>query len=54
LLGKHDWVFRETPPGRPPDRGFKHTIELEEGAKPTITTPYRNQKKFEDEIERTI
>ena len=54
LLGKHDKVFGEIPPGRPPDRGFEHTIELEEGAKPVITTPYRHPKKFKDEIEKAI
>jgi hypothetical protein len=54
LLRKHDRVFGEIPPGRPPDRGFEHTIELEEGAKPMITTPYRHPKKFKDEIEKAI
>jgi hypothetical protein len=54
LLGKHDKVFGQIPPGVPPDRGFEHTIELEEGAKPIITTPYRHPKKFKDEIEKAI
>jgi hypothetical protein len=44
----------QIPPGVPPDRGFEHTIELEEGAKPVITTPYRHPKRFKDEIEKTI
>jgi hypothetical protein len=39
LLGRHQQVFEEIPPGRPPDRGFEHTIELEEGGKPMITSP---------------
>jgi hypothetical protein len=51
LSSKHDRVFVQIPPGRPPDRGFEHTIELEDGAKPVITTPYRHPKKFKDEIE---
>jgi hypothetical protein len=34
--------------------GFEHTIELEEGAKPMISTPYRNPKKFKHEIEKAI
>jgi hypothetical protein len=34
--------------------GFEHTIELEEGAKPVITTPCRHTKKFKDEIEKAI
>jgi hypothetical protein len=54
LLRRHDKVFGKIPPGRPPDRGFEHTIELEEGAKPVITTPYRHPKKFKDEIEKAI
>jgi hypothetical protein len=39
LLGRHQQVFEAIPPGRPPDRGFEHTIELEEGAKPMISPP---------------
>jgi hypothetical protein len=54
LLGRHDRVFGQIPLGVPPDRGFEYTIELEEGAKPVITTPYRHPKKFKDEIEKTI
>jgi hypothetical protein len=47
-------VFGSIPPGRPPDRGFKHTIKLEAGATPVITTPYRHPKIFKDEIEKEI
>jgi hypothetical protein len=54
LIEKHDKVFRPLPAGRPPDRGFEHVIELEEGAKLVITTPYRHPKKFKDEIEKAI
>ena len=39
LLQKHEKVFRDLPTGRPPDRGFEHTIELEEGTQAVITTP---------------
>jgi hypothetical protein len=39
LLGRHQQVFGLIPPRRPRDRGFQHTIELEEGAKPMITPP---------------
>jgi hypothetical protein len=42
------------PPGRPPDRGFEHTIVLKEGAKPMITPPYRHPRRFKDEIEEKI
>jgi hypothetical protein len=54
LLGKHERVFEPFPVGRPPDRGFEHVIELEEGSKPMITTPYRHPKRFKDEIEKAI
>jgi hypothetical protein len=37
LLGRHQQVFEAIPLGRPPDMGFEHTIELEEGGKPMIT-----------------
>jgi hypothetical protein len=47
-------VFGPIPPGVPPDRGFEHIIELEAGAKPVITTPYRHPKKYKDEIEKSI
>jgi hypothetical protein len=54
LLGRYEPVFGPIPPGRPPDRGFEHMIELEAGATPVITTPYRHPKKFKDEIEKAI
>jgi hypothetical protein len=54
FLGKHDRVFGPLLVGRPPDRGFEHVIELEEGAKLVITTPYTHSKKFKDEIEKPI
>jgi hypothetical protein len=54
LLGQYESVFGPIPPGRPPDRGFEHMIELEAGATPVITTPYRHPKKFKDEIEKAI
>jgi hypothetical protein len=54
LLGQYEPVFGPIPPGRPPDRGFEHMIELEAGATPVITTPYRHPKKFKDEIEKAI
>jgi hypothetical protein len=54
IIDKHMKVFGPIPPGKPPDRGFEHIIELEEGAKPVITTPYRHPKKFKDEIEKSI
>jgi len=53
-LSKHDRVFGQIPLGRLPNRGFEHTIELEEGAKLVIATPYRHLKKFKDKIEKAI
>jgi putative transposase len=53
-LGRHQQVFGSIPPGRPPDWGFEHTIELEEGAKPIITPPYHHPRRFKDEIEKAI
>jgi hypothetical protein len=47
-------VFGLIPPCVPPDRGFEHIIELEVGAKPIITTPYRHPKKYKNEIEKAI
>jgi len=54
LLRKHDQVLGKTPSGRLSNREFEHTIELEEGEKPVITTPYRHPNKFKDEIEKSI
>ncbi|XP_059065756.1 uncharacterized protein LOC131857345 [Cryptomeria japonica] len=54
LRTKHSKVFSDIPSGRPPDRGFEHIIELEEGAKPVMITPYRHPKRLKDEIEKTI
>jgi hypothetical protein len=53
-MDRHNKVFEPIPPGAPPDRGFEHIIELEEGAKPVITTSYRHPKKYKDEIEKEI
>jgi hypothetical protein len=54
ILDKHQKVFGPIPPGVPPERGFEHIIELEVGAKPLITTPYRHPKMYKDEIEKAI
>jgi hypothetical protein len=54
IMDRHNKVFEPIPPGAPPDRGFEHIIELEEGEKPVITTPYRHPKKYNDEIEKAI
>jgi hypothetical protein len=54
LLERYEVVFGPIPPGRPPDRGFEHMIELEAGPTPVITAPYRHPKKFKDEIEKAI
>ena len=54
LLQKHKAVFGDLLAGRPPDRGFEHIIELEEGTQAVITTPYRHPERYKDEIESTI
>jgi hypothetical protein len=54
IIDKHSKVFGPIQPGVPPDRGFEHIIELKEGAKPIITTPYKHPKKYKDEIEKAI
>jgi hypothetical protein len=54
ILDKHQKVFGLIPLGVPPDRGFEHIIELEAGAKPVITTPYRHPKKYKYNIEKAI
>jgi hypothetical protein len=54
LLGRHQQVFGSIPPGRPPGRGFEHTIELEEGDKPMITPPYHHPTRFKNEKEKEI
>lgn len=45
LLTKKSKVFADLPPGPPPEWGLEHIIELKEGAKPVITTPYWYPKK---------
>eukprot|EP00253_Pinus_taeda_P003165 PITA_03165 len=54
ILDRYAIVFGEIPPGQPPNRGFEHTIELEQGIQTVITTPYRHPKAYRDEIERAI
>jgi hypothetical protein len=54
LLGRYQQVFGLIPPWIPPDKGFDHIIELEEGGKPMITSPYFHPWRFKDEIEKEI
>ena len=54
MLDKNSIVFINIPLSIPPHRGFEHIIELEEGAKPVITTPYSHTKRFKEEIENMI
>lgn len=54
ILDRYAIVFGEIPPGQPPDQGFEHNIELEQGIHAVITTPYRHPKAYRDEIERAI
>ena len=54
ILDRHTKVFGEILHGVPFDRGIEHVIELEQGAKPVMITPYRHLKKHKDEIEKVI
>ena len=54
ILDRYATVFGDIPPGQPPDWGFEHTIEMEQGIQAVITTPYRHPKAYRDEIERAI
>ena len=53
-MQKHERVFRDLSVDRPPNRGFEHIIELEEGTQAVITTPYIHPKRYKNEIEKTI
>ena len=45
-------VFNNFPSWLPPDRGFDHVIELEQGSKLVITTSYHHPKGYKEEIEK--
>jgi hypothetical protein len=48
----HSKVFEPIPPGEPPDRGFEHIIELEEGAKPSLLLLIDTQKSIRMKLKR--
>jgi hypothetical protein len=50
IIDRHNKVFEPIPP----DMGFEHIIELEEGTKPVITTPYKHPNKYTNDIEKAI
>jgi hypothetical protein len=52
LVGATSTGFWSIPPTRPPDRGFDHTIALDEGDKSMIIEPYCHPQRFKDEIEK--
>ncbi|XP_059078144.1 uncharacterized protein LOC131876700 [Cryptomeria japonica] len=54
MMDRHGRVFGDIPFGVPPDRGFEHGIEMADGAKLVITTPYHHPRAYKDEIEKTI
>lgn len=54
MMDRHGRVFGDIPLGVPPNRGFEHGKDMEDGAKPIITTPYRHPRAYTDEIEKTI
>ena len=53
-MSKYEKVFGDLPPGRLPDRGVEHSIELEIGTQPIKIQPYRHPKRIRDEIEEAI
>jgi hypothetical protein len=54
FLGKNESLFEPFPVGIPPDRGFDHAIEIEEGSNTVITITYMHPKRFKNEIEKVI
>ena len=54
LLSKYEKVFGDLPPGRPPDRGVEHIIELDIGTQPIKMYPYRHPKRIQDDIKEAI
>ena len=54
VMDHHGRFFGDIPPGVPTDRGSKHGIELKDGAKTVMTTPYCHPRAYKDEIEKTI
>ena len=54
LLSKYEKVFEDLPPGRSPDRGVEHIIELDIGTQPMKMNPYRHPKRIRHDIEEDI
>jgi len=54
LVGEASMGFWDIPPRKPPNRGFEHTIKLEEGVHAVITTPYKKPKAYWEDIKRVI
>jgi hypothetical protein len=54
LLSQHAQVFGPMLPKRPLDRRFEQKIEMEEGKKLVIISPYHPPRRFKDDIEREI
>jgi hypothetical protein len=54
LVGKNEIVVNQLRAGKPPHRQFEHAIDIEEGSKLMISTPYRHPRRFKDEIEKAI
>lgn len=54
LRVKNKKVFSDITLGKPLDQGIDHIIELEEGEKPVMVTPYQHPKQLKDEIEKKL
>jgi len=53
-MDKYPDIFGYMFKGLPPSRGFNHIIELDQGEKLFMITPYRYLKVYKDEIKKTI
>lgn len=42
------------PKGLPPKRGFEHMIELQDGSKLVMITPYKHPRVYKEDIEKEI
>ena len=53
-MSKYEKDFGDLPPGRLPNRGVEHIIELEIETQPIKMNPYRHPKRITDYIEYAI
>lgn len=51
-MDKNNVVFKDIPLGKPLERGFEHVIEIVEGAKLVIITPYHHPKRHKKKLKK--